>query len=480
MATEHIVRFARTTFLSATVLFSLVANSAPTDGEFMSLNGNWKWQGYDRILSISGDQFEIKTISTISCLTYQSGSLAELGEQLDRVEREGPNHFSAYDRGGFNNYRFHKLAALPTSCGKVPKDDPVTTFAIFSKYFSENYAFFEKKGIDWNARVAAHRTQVTAKTSDTELFAVLSDMVKDLHDGHVNILAGPYESIFDPNSNVPFFNAEQSSVADTIVQRMYEAQKGDADGIVAKPAFEKKFTELAAAHINSVVLKGKHHTAANDLLVWGETSPGVGYLAVHGMAGLAGQESDTNLAGDIAKLSDILDNQVLPFLADKKAAIVDVRFNGGGYDAVSLAIAGRFADNKRLAFTKQAMDKDGMAPVQQVFVEPKGAKQFTKPVYLLVSNKTGSAAEIFTLGMMVLPHVTRIGESTNGILSDMWVAPLPKGWLVSLSNETYLTPEGVSYEGVGIPPQIEVPVFVEGAFWENVDKAIETADALAR
>ncbi len=60
------------------------------------------------------------------------------------------------------------------------------------------------------------------------------------------------------------------------------------------------------------------------------------------------------------------------------------------------------------------------------------------------------------LALKVLPNVTLIGEQTYGIFSDTLDKELPNGWEFSLTNEQYLSAEGVSYEQIGIPPNIEV------------------------
>ena len=58
--------------------------------------------------------------------------------------------------------------------------------------------------------------------------------------------------------------------------------------------------------------------------------------------------------------------------------------------------------------------------------------------------------------MNALPQVTTIGETTQGGLSDLLFVFLPNGWLVTLSNEQYTSHDRIVYEGVGIPPEIEL------------------------
>ena len=89
-----------------------------------------------------------------------------------------------------------------------------------------------------------------------------------------------------------------------------------------------------------------------------------------------------------------------------------------------------------------------------------------------------SAAEIFSLAMMALPNVTRIGTPTYGILSDSLEKQLPNGWSLGLSNEVYVAADGNLYEGRGIPPNIEVKAQTGGSFHERMRLDIDTALAL--
>jgi C-terminal processing protease CtpA/Prc len=47
-----------------------------------------------------------------------------------------------------------------------------------------------------------------------------------------------------------------------------------------------------------------------------------------------------------------------------------------------------------------------------------------------------------------------LGRRTFGVFSDTLYRHLPNGWEFTLSNEIYRAPDGASYEGVGIPPQV--------------------------
>ena len=187
---------------------------------------------------------------------------------------------------------------------------------------------------------------------------------------------------------------------------------------------------------------------ANDNIVYGHLSETMGYINIVAMQEFS-EDGD-----DIAAL-EIAMTTIVKELADVETIVIDVRFNGGGDDANAVFIAGYFAEQKTLAFSKRAWDGRTFLEKHDIFIEPAAGTRFTQDVYLLTSNYTTSAGEVFTLTMNVLPQVTTIGETTQGAFSDILLVFLPNGWLVTLSNEEYAAHDGTVYEGLGIPPQIE-------------------------
>ena len=53
--------------------------------------------------------------------------------------------------------------------------------------FDRNYSFFVLKGIDWDDSRARYRSQLTASSTDSELFSVLSNMLLEFEDPHVRL-----------------------------------------------------------------------------------------------------------------------------------------------------------------------------------------------------------------------------------------------------------------------------------------------------
>jgi C-terminal processing protease CtpA/Prc len=97
-------------------------------------------------------------------------------------------------------------------------------------------------------------------------------------------------------------------------------------------------------------------------------------------------------------------------------------------------------------------------------------------VVLLTGPLTISAGETFTQALMGrTPHVTRIGENTQGVYSDVLLRALPNGWIFGLPNEIYRTPSGETFDGPGIPPDKTVPVFAAADIAASRDPAMAAA-----
>ena len=154
-----------------------------------------------------------------------------------------------------------------------------------------------------------------------------------------------------------------------------------------------------------------------------------------------------------------------------RALVLDLRLNGGGFDRAGLAIAARFADRRRLAFSKQAR---GASLPQDIHVEA-GAKPFLRPVVVLASPLCVSAGEICVLGLRVLPKVEVMGQPTAGMLSDNLNKPLPNGWELSLSNEIYTAADGQRFEGRGVAPGVPLAALAAKDFAGSAQAALAAA-----
>ena len=224
------------------------------------------------------------------------------------------------------------------------------------------------------------------------------------------------------------------------------------------------------AIIRNEYLAGRVTTAGDETLVWGVIADNVGYLRLDAMI----FNFEESIDDQVGMLENLLD-EVFTDLAETHSLIVDVRLNGGGADPFALAVARRFMDAERLVLSKYTRTLEGNGPLQNLYLSPSTRPSYLKPVVLITSGFTTSAAESFTLAMRTAPQVTHLGETTNGALSDVLSKPLPNGWQVDLSNEVYVDDQGTSYEVTGIQPAMTVPVFRARERLVGQDSALNAA-----
>lgn len=300
--------------------------------------------------------------------------------------------------------------------------DPEKNFEELWKTFHNRYPYFELRRVDWNEQYKMCRPMVTSATSDDELFDIFCQMLDPLNDGHVELKV-PATGDRKPRYFTP--------------EKMTRFEQEFPDGQVR---------ELFRTSARTLVANGfgpPQQTKAWMLHYC--RSQAVGYMRILELEGIAKR-----------KLTAALDEIALDF-HDLHGFIIDIRDCPGGDDSTAIAIIDRFCDRKRVAFhrkTKIGPGNDDFAPLKTWHLEPRGDAQFTGPIVLLTCDAVFSGGEAFTLAIKQLPHVTIIGDHTNGIFSYQLEKKLPNGWGYCLSYQVYLSADMVCYEGKGVPPHI--------------------------
>ena len=299
---------------------------------------------------------------------------------------------------------------------------PEKNFETLWKTFHERYAFFKLRGVDWQKQYKAYRPKVTQDTTDEELFKVLCDMLKPLKDGHVNLKA---KSLVGKKQT---FNSEDTP------RFFKEFNTGK---------LEKQFGSMVAATLKA---KGfSEQKEATNLLVYSRNKD-YGYLFIAEFEGVSKRSLEKGLI------------KVLDEMKGIKGLIVDIRLNPGGTDQCVYQITSRVADKKRVGHhrkTKNGPGEDEFGELKKRHLVP-ADNTFTGPIVLLTHDASFSAADVFAMLMADLPHVTIIGEPTNGIFSNMLEKKLPNGWKYTLSHQVYYSADMICYEGKGIPVDIKL------------------------
>lgn len=138
------------------------------------------------------------------------------------------------------------------------------------------------------------------------------------------------------------------------------------------------------------------------------------------------------------------ERELFSLTQEKKALVLDVRFNGGGntHDGL-LRILSR---NKPYFIMKP---RNGMP-----FLQPERA--WTKPTVLLINERSFSDAEIFPNGFRALGLGKLVGVPTNGYVIFTSGQGLIDGSVIRTPYNGCYTLDGKNLENYGVPPDIRV------------------------
>jgi len=145
-------------------------------------------------------------------------------------------------------------------------------------------------------------------------------------------------------------------------------------------------------------------------------------------------------------------------LKDADALIMDLRYGLGGADPSYLNI---FNPNIPVISSK---DSSGNISVYD--------SQWRKPAVFLVNKTSRSGKEILVFGAKKYKLATIIGERTAGAVLGARLFPLSNGDFLYLAGKSCLI-DGVDLEGIGVAPDIEVPMDIR--YCQGKDIQLERA-----
>jgi hypothetical protein len=422
-----------------------------------SLDGSWSSEGYGLHFEISGDTLKAFEVTAISCLpsfTAQRTTTETNGDVVFKVV-DRPTTFVLrsgkdgdrrllHQNGAASDVVIRRQRDAPTACSKPAPDTPLTNFDVFTRTWAEQYGFFDIRKVNWSAVVAERRPKITDKTTPTELFQILKEMIEPFEDAHTSISAN--------NINQGFSGSRRSA---NWVER--------ADRPRAFEIVEQKYARVPL------------RSWCNGQVQYGRLEGGVAYLRIKSFSGYGPQPG---FESGLTSLEEALD-AIFADASSWPGLVIDVRINGGGEDPYGLAIASRLTGSEYVAYAKQARS-DPENPRRWTDPQPSVVRPTNRPSFRgLVVELTGilsvSAAETFTQALLErTPHITRVGENTQGVFSDVLGRRLPNGWRFGLPNERFVT-KGKSYDGPGIAPDVVVPVFPKSDLDAGRDGALEKA-----
>lgn len=434
--------------------------------KFENIQGIWEQKGYGNILVIKNEKAEAYDYTRNSCLKSPNITSKELSDSLDKYKL-ADNKKSFTIKPQVFTLKYSKLNELPVFClphNVITQSTPTKVFTHFWHTFNDYYAFFDEHEVDWSQQYAKYYQHVNDDMEEEDLFGLLSVMLNPLDDGHVELTSDNKE--FSPSSNSKFI--------DQLIEA-FEDQTKYQDINKYVNAQYQRMELLPLDYVKNIKHAGGKN---NNAVSWGSIGNNIAYIKFSRMDGFADNytadnEDDVKSSDDIKALNKILDT-ILVDTENTSAMIIDVRLNPGGNDLSSMTIANRFASQRERVLSKYTRTYLGDSQQVHAYLEPT-KETVSKPVVILSSEITASAAEIFLMAMNTQTNVTLIGEPSSGSLSDSLDKSLPNNWDVTLSNEVYLDYQGNNYEISGVPMDINVPALSLSYIQNNKDGALEKA-----
>lgn len=309
--------------------------------------------------------------------------------------------------------------------------NPKENYDALWNILDKGYCYFDlklPKDSSWRDMYYKYVDSLKPKMTPDSLFNVMSMLLRELKDGHVNLIA-------------PFNYARYWDWKDDYPKNL---------NIYVRDKYLGKDYNIAGGLKYKKIKYNNHGKDSIGLIVYNSFSSPIG-------------------SGNI--------NGALGRLIDCKAIILDIRDNGGGNVDYADNFSSHFINKKHLIGYMRHKTGPGhndfSAPNPLYITPPRKGIRWLRPIVVLTDRGVYSAANDFVMRMKNLPLVTIIGDKTGGGAGMPLSSELPCGWGVRYSSSrTYDT--NMQDVEPGIEPHYKVLLNKEDE-QKGIDNVIEFA-----
>lgn len=282
-------------------------------------------------------------------------------------------------------------------------------------------------------------TGKSQELSKPEIDQVVLEMIKTIDQNYIvpeikkkvitglrkNHGAGKYDKILDSRGLAKSLTRDLRSLSDDF--HLYLVAKSDDGEVNARPR-----RQMMRSTPDPEAFKG--------LLTYEMLEGNIAYLKVP-------------LFGPLDYVKEDIDG-FLELSMDADALIIDVGECPGGYGETLAYLAGGFIPKPTHLTTYYG--KEGADELFS-FETKYGKINRNKEVYVLVGNRTGSAAEGFAFYLQQQDRISVVGKPSAGGGRSNAFFPIGKHFDLSVSTRTSVTPNGKQFQGVGVQPDLITP-----------------------
>lgn len=355
---------------------------------------------------------------------------------------------------------------------------------LFESYWNGmnyNYVFWDIDTTDWDKMYEVYKPKFEGiakegfnnKEVNDKAFEWLKEMSSTLIDYHFNIAVD-----FDPTDN-DYYSFKPSEENVQKRKGYHENINSYRVTILEKMISDDRFVDHHVHYIN------------NDIPLYyfsGITKSNILYLGFSNFSITADLNEDNPEYEKMEAVFNIYYNN-LDNNPDLKGVIIDVRGNGGGYLSDLSLVLGKFVNEPLKVFYTRKKSGTGRldyTPYTPEYLYPFDYKrELNIPVVVLADMHSVSMAEMTTMAVLALPkgNGVFIGEQTKGGTGnlnsnfDMTYGGQFKNDVLDVytCSSNLVDANGVSHEGKGVKPTIEVPLDVEALLQQQTDNQLEYA-----
>lgn len=403
--------------------------------------------------------------------------------------------YASFNANRWEKVNFASLFTDTAASAELTAEQKITGL---SKCWSEakyNFANFDLvPQLAWDSLYTAYIPKVVAATSLVDYYHVLQNFYQHLRDGHTAVNL-PFRYMKKRNGILPL---EIRWIENKAIVVQNKSDKKEEQAI--KPG-----TEVVAwngmplqDYIQKAISPYLHFSTpqdSTDRIYRYELTPGEAgstvTLTVKTPEGKSGTQVFTYkpvqrywdrlplytfqvLKGNIAylQINSFNDERIVPifdslfaFIAPTTALIIDVRSNGGGNGGNGFQILGCLTDKpfytgktvlRQYRPVGRSWGGIEMGHIEENDWKPYKSKLYSKPVVVLTSAATYSAAEDFTITFKGMKRGVVIGEPSGGSTGQPVFFTLPGGGTAAVCSKRDYSSDNTEFVGVGIQPDVVV------------------------